>query len=170
MARKIDRSVSRATVYRTLPLLVECGVLKEMDFGKDYKFYDPNYAEHPHHNHIICQDCEKIVEFESEKLEKLESEISEKLGFRQIPAVASRPAQIRRGREPEGRGLMAEFTVRLPRYLTSDSSLLIPPCGKAAFQKPALLQQYSESVSFDWRLWRQDIAGSIAHSRSKRPG
>ena len=47
MSRKIDRSVSRATVYRTLPLLVECGVLKEMDFGKDHKFYDPNYLDGP---------------------------------------------------------------------------------------------------------------------------
>jgi Fur family ferric uptake transcriptional regulator len=52
-----------------------------MDFGKDRKFYDPNYAEHPNHNHIICQDCEKIVEFESEKIAKLEDEISHKLGF-----------------------------------------------------------------------------------------
>jgi Fur family ferric uptake transcriptional regulator len=56
-ARQRDRSVSRATVYRTLPLLTESGLVQEMDFGKDYKFYDPNYAEHPHHNHIICQDC-----------------------------------------------------------------------------------------------------------------
>ena len=60
MAKKIEPSVSRATVYRTLPLLVECGLLKEMDFGKDYKFYDPNYIEHPHHNHLICVDCDKI--------------------------------------------------------------------------------------------------------------
>jgi Fur family ferric uptake transcriptional regulator len=52
-----------------------------MDFGKDYKFYDPNYAEHPQHNHIICQDCQKIVEFESDKLEELENEISRRLGF-----------------------------------------------------------------------------------------
>jgi Fur family ferric uptake transcriptional regulator len=52
-----------------------------MDFGKDYKFYDPNYAQHPHHNHIICQDCEKIVEFESDKIEKIENEISHRLGF-----------------------------------------------------------------------------------------
>ncbi len=81
MARKVDPSVSRATVYRTLPLLVECGVLKEMDFGKDYKFYDPNYADHPHHSHLICGDCDKIVEFDDEKLEKLECEITEKLGF-----------------------------------------------------------------------------------------
>src|SRR5438132_14072228 len=80
-SRRRDRSVSRATVYRTLPLLTESGLIREMDFGKDYKFYDPNYAEHPHHNHIICQDCEKIVEFESEKIEKLENEISHRLGF-----------------------------------------------------------------------------------------
>ncbi|MGI8966025.1 MAG: Fur family transcriptional regulator [Limisphaerales bacterium] len=76
-----DKSVSRATVYRTLPLLTESGLVREMDFGKDYKFYDPNYAEHPNHNHIICQDCEKIVEFESEKISKIENEISHKLGF-----------------------------------------------------------------------------------------
>src|SRR6266850_1127749 len=80
-SRQKDKSVSRATVYRTLPLLTESGLVREMDFGKDYKFYDPNYAEHPHHNHIICQDCEKIVEFESEKIEKLENEISHRLGF-----------------------------------------------------------------------------------------
>ena len=80
-SREKDRSVSRATVYRTLPLLTESGLVREMDFGKDYKFYDPNYADHPNHSHIICQDCEKIVEFESEKIEKIESEISHRLGF-----------------------------------------------------------------------------------------
>src|SRR5947199_5772695 len=80
-SRRRDKSVSRATVYRTLPLLTESGLIREMDFGKDYKFYDPNYAEHPHHNHIICQDCEKIVELESEKIEKLEHEISHRLGL-----------------------------------------------------------------------------------------
>src|SRR5881628_2517882 len=80
-ARERDKSVSRATVYRTLPLLTESGLVREMDFGKDYKFYDPNYADHPNHSHIICQDCDKIVEFESEKIEKLENEISHKLGF-----------------------------------------------------------------------------------------
>jgi Fur family ferric uptake transcriptional regulator len=80
-SRARDRSVSRATVYRTLPLLTESGLVREMDFGKDYKFYDPNYAEHPNHNHIICDDCEKIVEFESEKLATLENEITKKLGF-----------------------------------------------------------------------------------------
>ena len=80
-SRRRDKSVSRATVYRTLPLLTESGLVREMDFGKDFKFYDPNYADHPNHSHIICQDCDKIVEFESEKIEQIENEITHKLGF-----------------------------------------------------------------------------------------
>jgi Fur family ferric uptake transcriptional regulator len=80
-SRQRDKTVSRATVYRTLPLLTESGLVREIDFGKDVTFYDPNYAEHPRHNHIVCQDCEKIVEFESEKIEELEHEISQRLGF-----------------------------------------------------------------------------------------
>src|SRR5881398_1097350 len=80
-SRRRDKSVSRATVYRTLPLLTESGLVREMDFGKDYKFYDPNYADHPHHSHLICGDCDKIVEFESDKIERLENEITQKLGF-----------------------------------------------------------------------------------------
>src|SRR6187399_3409173 len=81
MAKKVDQSVSRATVYRTLPLLVECGVLKELDFGRDYKFYDPNYIDHPGHNHLICVDCNKVVEFEDRNIDTLEDCITKRLGF-----------------------------------------------------------------------------------------
>ena len=80
-ARRRDKSVSRATVYRTLPLLTASGLVREMDFGLDQKVYDPNYAERPHHNHIICQDCGKIVEFDSPRIRQLELEISRRLGF-----------------------------------------------------------------------------------------
>ena len=80
-ARKLDPRVSRATVYRTLPLLVEAGLLAEHDFGGPCKVYDPNIADHPHHNHLICEDCDKIVEFEDEELERREDQISKKLGF-----------------------------------------------------------------------------------------
>ncbi len=81
MARQIEKSVSRATVYRTLPLLVESGLLKEMDFGKEHKFYDPNFIDHPHHNHLICVDCDRIVEFEDERIDRLEENIVHRLGF-----------------------------------------------------------------------------------------
>lgn len=84
-ARKIEKSVSRATVYRTLPLLVAGGFLREMDFGRDFKYYDPNFIERPHHNHLICIDCEKIIEFEDAHMDILESCISHRLGF--SPAI-----------------------------------------------------------------------------------
>ncbi len=81
MARQIEKSVSRATVYRTLPLLVESGLLHELDLGSDTKVYDPNFVEHPTHNHLICVDCNKIIEFEDMNMELLENCISRRLGF-----------------------------------------------------------------------------------------
>jgi Fur family ferric uptake transcriptional regulator len=89
-ARQKDKSVSRATVYRTLPLLTESGLLRSMDFGKAYKLYDPNYAEHPHHSHLVCADCERIVEFDRAEVAALAEEISRELGF----AVVSQRLQI----------------------------------------------------------------------------
>lgn len=80
-ARAIEPSVSRATVYRTLPLLVSSGLLKELDLGKDQMLYDPNYIEHPRHSHLICTDCSRIVEFEDHNIDLLENCISKRLGF-----------------------------------------------------------------------------------------
>ncbi|MGC1479467.1 MAG: transcriptional repressor [Chthoniobacterales bacterium] len=81
MAKAIDKSVSRATVYRTIPLLVSSGLLRELDLGRDVKFYDPNFLEHPTHNHLICVDCDKIIEFEDTNMELLENCITRRLGF-----------------------------------------------------------------------------------------
>jgi Fur family ferric uptake transcriptional regulator len=81
MAKGIEKSVSRATVYRTLPLLVESGLLRELDLGSDTKVYDPNFIEHPTHNHLICVDCDKIIEFEDTNMELLENCITRRLGF-----------------------------------------------------------------------------------------
>lgn len=81
MAKRIDASVSRATVYRTIPLLVESGLLQELDLGKDVKYYDPNFVDHPTHNHLICVDCDKIIEFEDPNMELLENCITRRLGF-----------------------------------------------------------------------------------------
>ncbi len=81
MAKARDGSVSRATVYRTLPLLVESGLLREVDLGRDQKYYDPNYIDHPNHNHLICTDCAKVVEFDDPHINVLEECISRRLGF-----------------------------------------------------------------------------------------
>ncbi len=88
--RQKDGSVSRATVYRTLHLLTESRLVREIDFGRDQKYYDPNYALHPNHHHIICQDCDRILEFEDGQLEEREGEITRRMGF----ALQSQRIQI----------------------------------------------------------------------------
>jgi Fur family ferric uptake transcriptional regulator len=82
MAKKLDATTSRATLYRTLSLLVECGLLREIDLGMGQMYYDPNFFDHPHHNHLICVDCKKVVEFEDQHMNILEDCISRRLGFR----------------------------------------------------------------------------------------
>ena len=81
-ARRIDPTASRATLYRTHSLLVESGLLKEIDLGRDQTYYDPNFVDHPHHNHLICLDCQKVVEFEDIHMSLLEDCITRRLGFR----------------------------------------------------------------------------------------
>lgn len=86
-AKKIDPKTSRATLYRTISLLVDCGLLREIDLGRDERVYDPNFLESPDHNHLICVDCGKVLEFEDENIGTLIDCITRRLGFR--PAVKS---------------------------------------------------------------------------------
>lgn len=81
-ARKIDPKTSRATLYRTIALLVECGLLREIDLGRDERVYDPNFLDSPDHNHLICVDCGVVIEFEDENIATLIDCITRRLGFR----------------------------------------------------------------------------------------
>jgi len=81
-AKRIDPKTSRATLYRTISLLVDCGLLREIDLGRDERVYDPNFLDSPDHNHLICVDCGKVVEFEDENVALLVDCITRRLGFR----------------------------------------------------------------------------------------
>jgi len=71
-----------ATLYRTIALLVECKLLKEIDLGRDERVYDPNFLDSPDHNHLICVDCGKVLEFEDDNTAALIDAITRRLGFR----------------------------------------------------------------------------------------
>lgn len=81
-ARGLDPKTSRATLYRTIALLVECGLLREIDLGRDERVYDPNFLDSPDHNHLICIDCGKVIEFEDENVALLIDCLTRRLGFR----------------------------------------------------------------------------------------
>lgn len=82
--RKANSKASRATVYRTLSLLVEANLLTEIDLGEDLKTYDPNFHNKPAHNHLICVDCGKVLEFEDNHLELLNDCLTRRMGFRPL--------------------------------------------------------------------------------------
>ncbi|MBX2814032.1 MAG: transcriptional repressor [Myxococcales bacterium] len=79
--REHDPQVSLATVYRTMKLLTECGLAETHRFGDRHVLYEPSEADGEHHDHIICLDCGKIVEFYNDRLEQLQEKIATSHGF-----------------------------------------------------------------------------------------
>jgi Fur family ferric uptake transcriptional regulator len=73
--------VGTATVYRTLDLLHRAGLIREHDFGEGFRRYEPQ-AAWTHHEHLICVECGKVVEFSSERIERMKGLIAEEHGFR----------------------------------------------------------------------------------------
>lgn len=72
--------ISKATIYRTLQLLVECGLVVEVDLGDNRRVYEHVFGHAPH-DHIVCVDCRKVFEFREADLGRVEREIARKLGF-----------------------------------------------------------------------------------------
>jgi len=81
-ASKIDSGISIATVYRTVRLFEEAGVLDRHDFGDGRSRYEP--APEAHHDHLIDVESGKVVEFVDPELEALQKQIAEKLGYRLV--------------------------------------------------------------------------------------
>jgi Fur family ferric uptake transcriptional regulator len=77
--RKRHNRVGYATVYRTLKLLIDAGIAIERQFGDGQARYEVTGS---HHDHLICEKCGLILEFEDEEIEALQDRIAERLGFR----------------------------------------------------------------------------------------
>jgi Fur family ferric uptake transcriptional regulator len=78
-AAALDERISIATVYRTVRLLEEKGILERRDFGGGRARYEP--TEHGHHYHLIDVDSGKVIEFQEPAHERLMQVIAERLGF-----------------------------------------------------------------------------------------
>ncbi len=83
-ARAIDRSVSRATVYRSLPILIKSELIREIDVGKDYKFYLANQGKQIDRAQVVDVESDKIYEVDAPFLEWYARTIAEKLGLEPI--------------------------------------------------------------------------------------
>jgi len=81
-AAAIDPKISIATVYRTVRLFEEAGILERHEFGDGRSRYEA--ASDAHHDHLIDVETGNVIEFVDEELEALQKMIAEKLGFRLV--------------------------------------------------------------------------------------
>ncbi len=78
--RSLDTTIGFATVYRTMKLLCDAGLSQPRQLGEKETRYEP-FAPGEHHDHLVCQDCGHIVEFENEAIEALQEGIARAFGF-----------------------------------------------------------------------------------------
>lgn len=77
-AKKLDESISIATVYRTLGLLDELGLVIRHEFQEGYSRYEVNWDRH---YHLVDMDTGKVIEFQNQAFEKLKEQIARELGY-----------------------------------------------------------------------------------------
>lgn len=81
MCRKRDQGVSRATVYRTLALLEDAGFVEGLDTGDGSRRFE-HVLGHEHHDHMVCTECGRILEFHDDELERRQEKAAAQVGFR----------------------------------------------------------------------------------------
>lgn len=78
--RARSAKIGYATVYRTMKLLSEAGLAAPRQFGDGQTRYEVAGPETPHHDHLICQQCGLILEFEDDRIEELQDKVAQLLG------------------------------------------------------------------------------------------
>jgi Fur family ferric uptake transcriptional regulator len=84
LLRERGERIGKATIYRTLDLLVRSRLVAEHDFGEGFKRYEHRLSDHPVHEHLICLECGKVMEFESRELFGVESRVRQQYGFQPV--------------------------------------------------------------------------------------
>jgi Fur family ferric uptake transcriptional regulator len=80
VVREHNPRIGYATVYRTLKLLTECGLAALRRFGDGHTMYE-TAGDTAHHDHLICLECNHVLEFENEHIERLQEQVARSFGF-----------------------------------------------------------------------------------------
>lgn len=81
LVQKRDSNIGQTTVYRTLKLLTDAGLAREVRLGDGRTYYEHHF-EHEHHDHMICTGCGLVIEFFSPELEAKQDEMADKYNFK----------------------------------------------------------------------------------------
>jgi Fur family transcriptional regulator, ferric uptake regulator len=79
--RERGERIGKATIYRTMEILVRSGLVEEHDFGEGFKRYEHLFGQSADHEHLICTHCTRVVEFESREVIRIQEEMARAHGF-----------------------------------------------------------------------------------------
>jgi Fur family ferric uptake transcriptional regulator len=83
-ARNLDPLISLATTYRTLPMLLNSHLIREVDLNREHRYYEVNREQSPAAFHIICADCEQVIQVQDECIMLRERFLANSLGFKPL--------------------------------------------------------------------------------------
>ncbi len=136
-AAALDNRISIATVYRTVRLLEENGILERRDFGGGRARYEP--AEHGQHHHLIDVDSGRVIEFEEPAHEALLREIAARLGFDLVSArleLFGRKLATQSATQTGSAGLKADVSAHMPFSDTTSRSIQSSDTSRIASPSP----------------------------------
>lgn len=79
--RNKGERVSKDTIYRTLPILVEAGLIREVGLGERHGHYEHMLSQE-HHDHLVCLKCNKVTKFSNGTIEQIQDKVCKEIGFR----------------------------------------------------------------------------------------
>ncbi len=81
-ARELDKLISLATIYRTLPMLLDSHLIRELNLNRGHRYYEVNREQSPAAFHIVCLDCNQVMQIEDDCITLRERFLANSLGFR----------------------------------------------------------------------------------------
>ena len=76
-----SEKIGKATIYRTLEMLVKSGLVAEHDFGEGFKRYEHLFGQAPVREHLVCTECGKVAAIDSPELQRVQHEVAQRQGF-----------------------------------------------------------------------------------------
>ena len=106
--------IGKATIYRTMEILVRSGLVEDHDFGDGFKRYEHLFGHQPVHEHLVCTSCRAVVEFQRPEIDRIQDEVAAAHGFlptrHRLEEQAEGPDVRETGGDPEAwRALLDEL-------------------------------------------------------------
>ena len=79
--RGTGERIGKATIYRTMEILVRSGLVEEHDFGEGFKRYEHLFGQSPVHEHLVCTECGNVTEIQDPELVRVQEDVAKRHGF-----------------------------------------------------------------------------------------